>query len=122
MNHHTFHHLGRDWEAAILASRDETAPVRFRHADDDDPRTYEGSLEPEDLDPNGQDRELALRNALEACLVLDALAGQEGLTAQEVADRAGMPLEATEDRLRALDGVEPVLHPLGTRRWRITGT
>lgn len=121
MEHHTFHHLGRDWEAAILAATGEEAAVRFRTARDTDPRTYESRVAVEELDGSGQDgRDLALRRSLEAALVIRALAGRdEGLTAEEVAERAGMPVDATEDRLHKLDVVEPVLDPGAPRRYRL---
>lgn len=121
MEHHIFHHLGRDWEAVVLASAGDTAAVRFRHVEDDDRRTYEGEVSREELEEDGQDPELALRRALESSLVLRALSRAEALTAEEVAERAGMPVEATVDRLRKLDKVEPVLDPLGPRRYRVSG-
>lgn len=121
MEHHTFHHLGRDWEAAILAATGDEAPVRFRAARDTDPRTYESRVAVEELDGSDQDgRDLALRRSLESALVIRALTGRdEGLTAEEVAERAGMPVDATEDRLHKLDVVEPVLDPGAPRRYRL---
>jgi hypothetical protein len=121
MEHHTFHHLGRDWEAAILAATGDEAPVRFRTARDTDRRTYESHVAIEELDGSDQDgRDLALRRSLEAALVIRALTGRdEGLTAEEVAELAGMPVDATEDRLHKLDAVEPVLDPLAPRRYRL---
>jgi hypothetical protein len=122
MEHRTFRHLGREWEAAILHPAGGAAPVRFRHAADDNPRTYEGRIDREEIEEaDGDDgRELALRRSLEGALVLDALAGRsEGLTAEEVAERAGMPVDDTRDRLHMLDEVQPVLGVLGPRRYRL---
>lgn len=121
MEHHTFHHLGRDWEAAILAATGDEAPVRFRRARDTDPRTYESRVAVEELDgSDGDGRDLALRRSLEAALVIRALAGRdEGLTAEEVAERVGMPVDAAQDRLHKLDTVEPLLDPIAPRRYRL---
>jgi hypothetical protein len=122
MEHRTFRHLGRDWEAAILGPSGAGAPVRFRHAAGDNPRTYEGRIDREEIeDADGDDdRELALRRSLESALVLDALAGHsDGLTAEEVAERAGMPVDDTRDRLHLLDEVQPVMNVLGPRRYRL---
>jgi hypothetical protein len=122
MEHHIFRHLGREWEAAILAATGDEAPVRFRSALDTDPHTYEGRIAVEELDgPDDGGRDLALRRSLESALVTEALAGRHGgLTAEEVADRTGMPVEATEDRLHKLEVVEPVPDPTGPRRYRIS--
>lgn len=121
MEHCTFYHLGRTWEAAILASHDEATPVRFRHAADDGTRTYDARIDREEIeesDTNG--RELALRRSLESALVVDVLAGlDDGLTAEEVAERTGMPIDDARDRLHKLEAVEPVLDPLGPRRFRL---
>lgn len=122
MEHHTFRHLGRDWEAAILAATGDEAAVRFRPAFDSDPHTYEGRIAVEELDESDDNgRDLALRRSLESALVIEALAGRHGgLTAEEVADRTGMPVDATEDRLHKLEDVEPVPDPIGPRRYRIS--
>ncbi len=122
MEHRTFYHLGRDWEAAILASAGDATPVRFRHAADDDSRTYDARVDREELEDADDDgRELALRRSLESALVVDALTGQDGgLTPEEVAERTGMPIEDTRDRLHKLEAVEPVLDPLGPRRFRLS--
>jgi hypothetical protein len=124
MEHHTFHHLGRDWEAAILAASGDEAPVRFRPAYDSGPRTYESRVAREELDASDANgRDLALRRSLESALVTEALAGRPaGLTAEEVAERAGMPVEAAQDRLHKLEVVEPVPDPLGPRRYRLSGS
>jgi hypothetical protein len=122
MEYQTFHHLGRDWEAAILGPAGDAAPVRFRSATDNDRRTYEARIDREELeDADNGARELALRRALESALVLRALSGwDDGLTLEEVADRAGMPPDAVEDRLHKLDVVQPVLTPTGVRRYRLS--
>lgn len=124
MEYQTFHHLGRDWEAVILGPADDAAPIRFRSANDNDRRTYEGRVDREELEEvSDGERELALRRALESALVLRALTGwADGLTVEEVAERAGMPVEAAEDRLHKLESVHPVLTPTGTRRYRVSET
>lgn len=121
MEYQTFHHLGRDWEAAILGPAGDAAPVRFRAAGDSDRRTYEARIDREELEDSDDDGiELALRRALESALVLRALSGwHDGLTLEEVAERAGMPPDAVEDRLHVLDAVQPVLTPTGVRRYRL---
>jgi hypothetical protein len=121
MRHHTFHHLGQDWEAAILTAHDDTAAVRFRAAEDRDGRTLEGRIDTEELDGvDDAGRELALRRALESVMVLNALEGHDrGLTSEEVADRTGIPPEATQDRLHALDSVQPMPGERGTLRYRV---
>jgi hypothetical protein len=121
MQYHTFHHLGQDWEAAILPVRDHVAAVRFRDADDRGSRRYEGRIDADELEDVGEaGRDLALRRALESALVLSALEGQDrGLTADEVAERTGIPPEATQDRLHALDSVQPVPVDVGPRRYRV---
>jgi hypothetical protein len=122
MEHHTFHHLGREWEAVILGPVGDAAEVRFRTDTDADRRTYHARVEPEELEEvNGGERELALRRALEAALVIRALSGWDnGLTVEEVAERAGMPPDAAADRLHMLDQVQPLLTPTGIRRYRLT--
>jgi hypothetical protein len=122
MEHHTFRHLGRDWEAAILAATADEAAVRFRAASDTDPHTYEGRIAVEELDGSDDSgKDLALRRSLESALVIEALVGRRaGLTPEEVADRTGMPVDATEDRLHKLEAVEPVPDPSGPRRYRIS--
>lgn len=121
MEHHIFHHLGREWEAAILGPGGDQAAIRFRDADHEDRRTYEARVdaeELEDLDAGG--RELALRRALESAMVVRALSGwDEGLTVEEVAERTGMPPDAAEDRLHKLEEVQPFLTPSGIRRYRL---
>jgi hypothetical protein len=116
----TFRHLGREWEATIPQTTADPLPVRFRDADDRIPTTREALLAREELDPaEPADRELALRRGLESALVLDALAGAtHGLTAEDVAERTGMPVEAAEDRMHVLDSVQLVPGVLGTRRFR----
>lgn len=120
MDRMNFHHLGRDWEAAIPETPGDDRPVRFRNADPKDDRTYEATVAAEELDgETGSDRELALRRALEAALVLDALGGHEtGLTAGEVAEATGMPEAAAADRLDVLEAVQPMLDANGPRRYR----
>lgn len=122
MEHRTFYHLGRAWEATILASHDDATPVRFRHAADDDAHTYDARIDREELEESDDDgRELALRRSLESVLVVDALTGQNGgLTADEVAERTGMPIDDARDRLHKLDSVEPLLDPIGPRRFRLS--
>jgi hypothetical protein len=122
MEYQNFHHLGREWEAAILGPTDEAAPVRFRSASDSDRRTYEARIDREELeDADNGERELALRRALESALVLRTLSGwDDGLTLEEVAERTGMPRDAAEDRLHKLDSVQPVLTPTGVRRYRLS--
>ncbi len=124
MEHHEFHHLGRDWEAVILAPKGDEAQVRFRSADDSDSRTYEGSIDCEELeDADAAGKELALRRGLESALVLRVLSGRaDGLTLEDVAERTGMPPEAAADRMHALDSVQPVVSPTGTRRYRLAGS
>jgi hypothetical protein len=122
MEYQNFHHLGREWEAAILEPADDVAPVRFRAATDTDRRTYEARIDREELEDAGDgERELALRRGLESALVLRALSGwDDGLTLEEIADRAGMPREAAEDRLHKLESVQPFLSPTGVRRYRLS--
>jgi hypothetical protein len=121
MRHHNFHHLGREWEAVILGPAEDAAPVRFRSADDSDRRTYESTIDREEMDESdGQTEELALRRALESALVLRALSGwDDGLTLEEVAERTGMPADAAADRMNKLDAVQPLLTPSGVRRYRL---
>lgn len=121
MRYQTFHHLGQDWEAAILAAKEDVAVVRFRDAEDRDSRTYEGSVDAEELeDADEPGRELALRRALESALVLDTLSGHDrGLTTDEVAERTGIPPEAARDRLHALDSVQPIPVDVGAQRYRL---
>lgn len=122
MEYQTFHHLGREWEAAILGPADDAAPVRFRSASDTDRRTYEARIDREELeDADNGERELALRRALESALVVRTLSGwDDGLTLEEVADRTGMPADAAEDRLHKLESVQPFLTPTGIRRYRLS--
>jgi len=122
MKHRTFYHLGRAWEAAILASDDDATPVRFRHAADDDTHTYDARIDREELEVSDEDgQELALRRSLESALVVDALAGShQGLTPEEVAERTGMPIDDARDRLHKLDSVEPMLDPIGPKRFRLS--
>lgn len=121
MEHLTFYHLGRAWEATILASSGHATPVRFRHAADDDVHTYDARIDREELEESDDDgRELALRRSLESALVVDALRGCNGLTADEVAERTGMPIDDARGRLHKLDSVEPLLDPIGPRRFRLS--
>jgi hypothetical protein len=122
MEYQNFHHLGREWEAAILRPAGDAAPVRFRSATDSERRTYEARIHRDELeDADDGERELALRRALESALVLRALSGwDDGLTLEEVAERTGMPRDAAEDRLHKLDSVQPLLTPSGIRRYRVS--
>jgi hypothetical protein len=121
MEHLNFLHLGREWEAAILGPVDDEAAVRFRSARDGDRRTYEASIDREELeDADGSGLELVLRRALESALVLRALSGwDDGLTLDEVAERTEMPTDAAADRMHKLDSVQPFLTPTGVRRYRL---
>ncbi|HUG41274.1 MAG TPA: hypothetical protein VMM12_12360 [Longimicrobiales bacterium] len=123
MDRVTFHHLDRDWEAAIPDVPGDR-PVRFRNADPKNDRTYEATIAADELGgEEASDRELALRRGLEAALVLDALSGHHtGLTAGEIADATGMPEEAAVDRLDVLESVQPVWSLNGPRRYRAIGT
>jgi len=121
MERTTLQHLDREWEVSILGQQHEDRRVRFRSSDAQDPQTFEARMDAEEVeDPDPTERELALRRALEASLVLHALEGQQdGLTAEEVARMTGMPREAVEDRFEVLDSVQPVLESGPPRRYRI---
>ncbi|MFW6330586.1 MAG: hypothetical protein ACOC3J_02555 [Gemmatimonadota bacterium] len=120
MEHHTFRHLSREWEATIIDAADDRCPVRFRDADATDPETYEARVDREELKREEDARDLALRRGLESALVLNALAGEEdGLTPEEIAHRTGMPVEAAADRIEVLESVQPVPDPDGASRYYI---
>jgi hypothetical protein len=120
MQRQTFRHLGREWEAVVPQADADPLPVRFRDSEGRAPETYEARVAREELEGVGPgERELALRRGLESALVLDALARAErGLTAEEVADRVGMPVEAAVDRLHVLETVQPVPETGGPTRYR----
>jgi len=121
MERMTLKHLDREWEVSILGRQHEDRRVRFRSSDAQDSQTFEARVQAEEVeDPDPIERELALRRALEASLVLHALEGQEdGLTADQVARRTGMPPEAVEDRCEVLDSVQLVPQSGDPRRYRI---